>query len=391
MKAGIAFLVLAYVLSQFYRAFLAVITPVLAVDIGATPQSLATASGVWFAIFAAMQIPVGIALDRIGPRLTSSVLLLVGGAGGAVVFALASDVRDIQIAMGLIGLGCSPVLMASYYIFARVYSPTIFATLAGVTIGIGSMGNLAAATPMAWAVESFGWRETVWALAIVTGLVALAMALLVKDPAKPAGDQKGSLMDLLRIPALWLILPLMFVGYAPSAGVRGLWIGPYMGDVYGLTVAQIGTVSLLMGIAMVAGSFAYGPLDRFFGTRKWVILIGNLLGAFACLAIWAAPESSVVTATILVAALGLFGASFPALVAHGRSFFPPHLVGRGVTLMNLFGIGGVGVMQFASAPFFTVLSGTMTPAAAYGALFGVFGIAVLIGCAIYVFSEDRID
>jgi nitrate/nitrite transporter NarK len=214
---------------------------------------------------------------------------------------------------------------------------------------------------------------------------------LIKDPAKPEGDQKGSLMDLLRIPALWLIFPLMFVGYAPSAGVRGLWVGPYMEDVFGLTVAQIGTVSLIMGVAMVVGSFAYGPLDRFFGTRKWVILIGNLLGALACLAIWAVPESSILTATVLVAALGLFGASFPALVAHGRSFFPPHLVGRGVTLMNLFGIGGVGVMQFASAPFFTALSGTMALPAAYGALFGVFGLAVLIGCAIYLFSEDRLD
>ncbi|WP_340253854.1 MFS transporter [Roseobacter sp. HKCC-CH-9208] len=391
MKAGIAFLVLAYVLSQFYRAFLAVMAPVLASDIGATPQSLATASGVWFAVFAAMQIPVGIALDRIGPRLTASVLLLVGGAGGAALFATAADVRDVQIAMGLIGLGCSPVLMATYYIFARVYSAAIFATLAGVTIGIGSMGNLAAATPMAWAVEAVGWRETVWGLALVTGLVALALFLLIKDPAKPEGDQKGSLMDLLRIPALWLIFPLMFVGYAPSAGVRGLWVGPYVGDVFDLTVAEIGTVSLIMGVAMVVGSFAYGPLDRFFGTRKWVILIGNLLGAFACLAIWAVPESSILTATVLVAALGLFGASFPALVAHGRSFFPPHLVGRGVTLMNLFGIGGVGVMQFTSAPFFTALSGTMALPAAYGALFGVFGLAVLIGCAIYLFSEDRLD
>ncbi|MFZ8959511.1 MAG: MFS transporter, partial [Paracoccaceae bacterium] len=90
MKAGIAFLVLAYVLSQFYRAFLAVMAPVLASDIGATPQSLATASGVWFAVFAAVQIPVGIALDRIGPRLTASVLLLFGGAGGAALFATAA-------------------------------------------------------------------------------------------------------------------------------------------------------------------------------------------------------------------------------------------------------------------------------------------------------------
>ncbi|EKD61795.1 MAG: Major facilitator superfamily MFS_1, partial [uncultured bacterium] len=89
MRLGLAALILAYVLSQFYRAFLAVLTPVLAADLGATPESLASASGLWFLAFALMQIPVGEALDRFGPRRTASILLAVGGLG-AGLFAAAT-------------------------------------------------------------------------------------------------------------------------------------------------------------------------------------------------------------------------------------------------------------------------------------------------------------
>ncbi len=82
MKAGLIVLCLAYVLSQFFRAFLAVLAAPLARDIGAAPDDLAFASGLWFLAFAAMQIPVGWALDRIGPRRTAAVLLVIGGGGG---------------------------------------------------------------------------------------------------------------------------------------------------------------------------------------------------------------------------------------------------------------------------------------------------------------------
>ena len=87
MRTGIAFLVLAYMLSQFYRACLAVMSPVLAHDIGATPENLARASGLWFLAFALTQIPVGWALDRVGPRLTAALPLGICGGGGALVFA----------------------------------------------------------------------------------------------------------------------------------------------------------------------------------------------------------------------------------------------------------------------------------------------------------------
>ena len=157
MKIGIAALMLAYVLSQFYRAFLAVLSPVLKAEIGATAENLASASGLWFLAFALMQIPVGAALDRIGPRLTASVLLAVGGVGAAV-FAMATGPGAINLAMVLIGIGCAPVLMASYYIFARSLAPAVFGTLAGVMIGVGSLGNLAASLPLSMAVAAIGWR-----------------------------------------------------------------------------------------------------------------------------------------------------------------------------------------------------------------------------------------
>ncbi len=390
MKVGIFFLVLAYVLSQFYRAFLAVLSPVLQAETGATAADLALSSGLWFLIFAAMQIPVGVALDRIGPRRTASWLLGLAGGGGALVFALAQAPWHIHLAMALIGIGCSPVLMSAYYIFGRVYPAAVFATLAGAIIGFGTLGNLAGAWPLAFAAESFGWRQTVGGLAVVTLLVAVALWRFVLDPPALAtrAEGRGSLMDVLRIRALWLILPLMFVNYVPAAGLRGLWAGPYLADVYGASASQIGLVTLAMAMAMVAGSFAYGPLDRLFGTRKGVVLVGNLLGAVCMLALWFWPVAGVWQATLLLAAIGLFGSSFPMMVAHGRSFIPPHLLGRGVTLLNLFGIGGVGVMQSVSSRVHGAVA-PVPPEAPYQAIFLLFGASLLIGCVIYLFARDN--
>lgn len=389
MKLGIACLVLGYLLSQFYRAFLAVLTPVLQTDLGAGPDDLALSSGLWFLAFALMQLPVGAALDSLGPRRTSAWLMAVAGGGGAAIFALATQPWHLHVAMVLIGAGCSPVLMGAYYIFGRIYPPAVFATLAGATIGIGTLGNVIGALPLALAAEAFGWRATVWGLAALTLAAGLAIMALVQDP--PAADQpggKGSMLDVFRIPAVWLILPFLFVNYAPAAALRGLWVGPYVGTLYGPDL--IGQASLFMAIAMVIGAIGYGPLDRIFGTRKGVILAGNL-GAAACLLLLAwMPASGYWSSVLLLSAVGVLGLSFPLVMAHGRSFFPPHLLGRGVTLLNMFSIGGVGVMQVASRQVYAATPAA-DPAAPFAALFLFFGVALLAGCALYAFSRDRID
>ncbi|PIE06525.1 MAG: MFS transporter [Rhodobacterales bacterium] len=392
MKAGIVTFIAGYVLSQFYRAFLPVLTPVLEADLGATPEGLGRASGVWFLAFAAMQIPVGWALDRFGPRRVAA-SLFSAAAAGAAVFALATAPVHILWAMALMGIGCSPVLMSSYYIIARAFPAHLFGSLAGLVLGLGSLGNIAGSLPMAWAAEAFGWRATLWGLALITLAISALILAVVRDPPRPepSGETKGSLITLLTIPALWAIFPMMFVNYAPSAGLRGAWTGPFLRDVYGLGADGIGMVTLAMGLAMVIGSLAYGPLDRILGTRKWVVFTGNAASAVAILALWAWPTSGVVAVTALVAAAGFFGASYPQIMAHGRAYFPAHLTGRGVTLLNLLGISGVGLFQFSSAWVYESATLPGDPVAGYRAVFLFFAVPVLIGSFVYLFSRDRVD
>ena len=392
MIAGIVSLCLAYVLSQFFRSFLAVLTGILSQDIGATPDDLSTASGLWFLSFAIMQIPVGGALDRIGPRLTSAVLFLIGGAGGAALFALAQTALHVKLAMLLIGIGCSPVLMASYYIFARTYSPKIFATLAATIIGIGSIGNLAGSVPLVWVVQSYGWRETLWGLSVFSALIAIIALVFVRNPPPAPTTQSGRFSDLLKMPVLWWIIPLVFVNYMPVAALRGLWIGPYLVDTFAASAAQVGNASMMMSLAIIAGTFAYGPLDRVFGTRKWVIFAGNVAVLVALVALLAFGNVSYSISVILFTMIGFFGMSFPMIVAHGRAFAPPHIAGRGVTLMNLFSISGVGFFQVISGKIQAAeVSIGITGAARYHDILLTMIVLLGVSLLIYAFSQDNLD
>jgi MFS family permease len=386
---GIVSLVLAYVLSQFYRAFLAVLTPVLGTELGAMPGDLALSSGLWFATFAAMQIPVGRMLDRIGPRLT--VALLLGGAGGAgaAVFALAQAPWHLHLAMALLGVGCAPALMGSYYIIAREYPAAAFGALAGMIVGFGSLGNILGATPLVWAIETLGWRASIAGLGLATVGVALLIAGTVRDPAKLGTDHpQGSLAEVLRLRALWFILPLFFVNYAASGAIRGLWAAPYLERVFDADAVVIGRATLAMGVAMILGNFLVAPAVRLVGSLRRTVLIftGATLVVMGFLVL--NPDPGLRLAVALLALIGLSGAGYVLLMAHGRSFLPDHLVGRGVTFLNMISIGGVGVMQFASRPVFQAASGAFPPPQAFAMLFLFFLIPLAIGFALYFLTPE---
>lgn len=389
--AGIATLALAYVLSQFYRSFLAVLTPALTADLGATKTELSTASGAWFAAFALMQFIVGVSLDRYGPKWTATVLLAAGGGGGAFLFALATEPWMITAAMTLIGIGCSPVLMASVFIFARTYSSARLAILTSWLVAFGSAGNVVGASPLAAAAEAFGWREVIAVLGVMTVLVAAGIAVFVRDPERADGQGGAGFsgyLELFRIRSLWLIAPLLALNYAPAAGIRGLWAGPYLADVHGADALTIGNVTLFMALSMVAGAFAYGPLDTFFGTRKWVAVAGTGLCAVVLAVLAVNPNASLTTVTLLFVLIGLLGAGYGLLMAHGRAFLPAHLTGRGVTLLNFFSIGGVGVAQFATGAVYSASAVPADPAAGYQALFWFYALALAVAILIYLFIKD---
>lgn len=391
--AGLVALAAGYVLSQFYRSFLAVLSPVLASDLGAAASALSMASGAWFVSFALMQFVVGVWLDRFGPRRTAAILLICGGGGGALLFAMAWNAEAVIVAMALNGAGCSAVLMASFFIFAKTFSQRWLSVLVSALVGVGMLGNVIGSAPLAFAAELFGWRQVMGGLAGITIATGLLILVLVRDPAAAIGDggDKGGLRGyllLLKVRALWPILPLMALNYAAAAGIRGLWAGPFLFDIHGADAILIGEATLLMALAMSAGSFVYGPLDVLLRTRKWVAFAGNGICAAALVLLAAFPFAGIAEVTILFVLIGLCGTSFGLLMAHGQAFFPSELTGRGATLLNFFSVGGAGVMQMASGLIFDLGAVPGEPVAAYRVLFGFYAVLTGAALAIYLGSRD---
>ncbi len=395
---GLLALGLAYFMSQFYRSFLAVLYPSLSAEIlpggdGAAQEAFAVANGAWWLVFALAQFPIGWALDKIGPRRTASVLLGAAGAGGCLLFSVAEDASALTVAMGLIGLGCAPVLMSSYYIFARRFDPTRFATYAAVLIGLGTLGNVAASAPMAALDAAIGWRNAALVLAGVALAIAIAILVFVEDPPRAETDDDSGFFEgltaILRIRALWLIAPIILVNYAAPANLRSPWAGSYFPDLFEFGRDEIGRATLYMALAMAVGTLVYGPLDRLFGTRKGVAIGGNVVVVGLLLTLAFTPALSPAAAMLLFALIGAFGHSYPVVMAHGQGFLPPHLVGRGVTFLNFFSIGGAAAMNFLSARVFEAATPEGDPAAAYPTLFLFYAGALTLGLAFYAFSKEK--
>lgn len=388
----LAVLIFGYLLSQFYRSFLAVIAPELAADVHLGPTELGIVSAAFFAAFAVVQLPIGASLDRLGARKTVAIPML-SAVVGAVVFALAREPWHSVAGMALIGFGCAPIYMGALWVIGRTTTPARFALYSSAIVGIGSLGNLAAATPLAAAAAAFGWRGTMLGIAVATLVSAGLVFLLVKEPppaATPAADApKPSLMAVLKIRELWPLYPIALVSYPIVVAVRGLWVGPYFSQVHGLAPVERGNAVSVMVFAMIAGAFFYGPLDRWLGTRKWIVVVGTVVTIGGLIALALAPLMSVFTASLMFGVIGGIGMTYGVLMAHARAFLPTPVLGRGLTLMNMCLIGGAAILQPLSGLFMErMLAAGMIPAAAHGALYGLFAVALLVTLVVYLFSKD---
>ena len=389
MRVFLTFLA-AYVLSQFYRSFLAVIAPELAHELVLDPQALGNLQAFWILGFVATQFPVGWALDTIGPRRTVS-LQMLAAVIGALLFATAHSASALNIAMLLIGAGCGSIYMGAIYMFGRIAAPQRFALLCSWLLGLGTAGNLLAASPLAWVAQSIGWRGAMIGMAGATALSALSVLLLIRDPACITSHGSrglfGGVGDIVKIRHLWPLLPITAVSYAVVLAERGLWAGPYFSSVFGLAPVARGNALLVMAAAMSAGAMAYGPLDRLLGTRKWVVFGGVSVTAI-CFAALALPGLPLTAAIIIMGLLGGFGMTYGVLMAHGRSFVPDHLLGRGITLLNVLFIGGAGVLQPLSGALMKRLADT-PPEQAYATLHLIFAGLLVASLVVYAFAQDN--
>jgi predicted MFS family arabinose efflux permease len=298
--------------------------------------------------------------------------------------------------MALIGIGCSPIFMASLFLFARTEEPSRFAFLTSVFIGLGSLGNIVGAAPLAIAAARFGWRPSMLAMAVCFLLATILAALLLRDPPRAeqeSGKAEGlieGLASILRLRPLWLLAPLTLTGYGVLATARGLWVAPFMADVHGFDAVSAGNAASAMAVAMVAGAFIYGGLEKSIRRGRPLVFWGTIATslAFGALAFWSAsPWLSIA----LFAFIGAAGFTYAILMAHARLFFPAHLIGRGMTAVNFLFIAGAALLQSGSGWFIAQQRASgLDAATTFANLHWAFAALLLVPAAIYAFTPERV-
>jgi MFS family permease len=347
------------VLSQFFRSSIGVIGPNLMIDLRLTPEDLGLLSGSFFFVFAALQVPIGILIDRFGGRrvLPSMMVLAVLGS---FLFAMGRDIYWAMAGRALIGIGCAGLMIGSLTILRRWFSPVQFATAMSVLFGCANAGGLIATLPLAAATNAWGWRATFLGLAFLSFALSVAFFLVVRDAPssheKGRGRSKGhgteslaevaaGVRDIVVNRDLLFLMPLIAVGYASSIAILGLWGGPYLYDVYGLDEVERGNLLSVMAVMMIVGTFAYGPLDRRYNTRRGIVTAGALATLVPLTLLCLFPETSPMIAAMLLAMFGFLSSYSLVVMAHGLALVPDRLAGRGAAVLNTALMGGAGLMQ----------------------------------------------
>ena len=301
-----------------------------------------------------MQVPVGLALDIFGVR--RAVIALSGFAvlGGAIC-TFAPDMNALFLGQILIGIGCAPAFMAAIVFTSQHWPVARFAAISGLVLAIGSGGMLLSATPLAWVIDRWSWRSAFAVLTIVSIFTLLASALILEKSAVQRARRLGpEILDAfygLRFVLFGhravALLAIGFVSYGAVVTIRGLWVVPMFVERYGLSLLSAGNVALLFSIAMIFGPAVIGQLDPRDKTRPAVITamalaVAATIGALAIygLSLW--------LDVILCTVLGFLSGYFILIYAEARSCYPPELIGRGMTALNMSFFLGAAVAQSLS-------------------------------------------
>jgi sugar phosphate permease len=346
-----------FFLSQFYRASNAVIAPQLMQDLSLDTQGLGLVSASFFYAFAITQIPLSILLDKLGPRRIMTALSLVGTIG-AFIFSSADSLSIGLLGRILLGVGMACNLMGTLKLMTTWFGPHSFATLSGIVFSIGTIGSIAATTPLVFLAREIGWRHSFILIAGVNLLITAVLFVVVRDRPQekslgtassdsPFGLRQAlfGLGVLLKRKDYWIISIGTFVGYGVFASFQTLWAGPYLMEAIGLSSMNAGNLILLMNIGYIAGGPTWGALsDRVLKARKKVILFGLLCMFSIMLSLTAFSQRTHLSVIALIFfSFGLFRSSGTLMYAHIKGLMPIEMAGTAMTGINFFTMIGSAV------------------------------------------------
>ncbi|MEY9148903.1 MFS family permease [Bradyrhizobium elkanii] len=248
-----------YYLSYLFRTINALISSHLISDTGLGTADLGLLTSVYFLVFAAAQIPIGILLDRFGPRRVQSALLLVAAAG-AGLFAMSTGLPSLLISRAMIGFGVAAALTAGLKSIVLWFPRERVALLNGYMIMLGSLGAVTATTPAEHLLAWIGWRQLFEILAVATGATAVLIYIVVPERViiTSTGPTPATLSSIFGDRRFWRIAPLSATCVGSAWSLQGLWAAPWLTDVEGLGRESLVGQLFIMSIVLCGGAWLFG-------------------------------------------------------------------------------------------------------------------------------------
>lgn len=353
-----------YVLVYFHRLCPAVVAVDMMRDLQTSGELLGILASAYFYPYAVMQLPAGLLADSWGPRRTITVFFCVAFVG-SVMLGLAPSVGLAVVGRALVGLGVSMLFVPTLKILAEWFVTGEFATMTGILMAMGGIGSLTAATPLAMLSGWLGWRLSFGFVGALTLVLGALVWILVRDrPSEFGWDSPTEaerrapglesiglwegVKKVLSYPPFWPVAAWFFFDCGIFFSFGGLWGGPYLAHVYGLSRDQAGHVLSMMAVGMIVGSPGLSYVsDKWFKGRKPVLVLCSLalVGLTALLAFC--------TASIpmwglygLCLGLGVFSSAIVVIAfTTAKELFPVQMAGTSTGLVNLFPFAGGAVFQ----------------------------------------------
>jgi len=341
--------------SLFFYVFLqrtapSVMTTELMRDFGVTAAALSNLSAFYFWSYVIVQVPVGVAVDRWGPRRLLSWAAALGGVGG-FMFATADTLFLASVGRLLVGAGGGVVFVCTLKIVTDWFPPYRLAMLTGGLMMIGMVGGVAGQAPLAILMESYGWRTTMQAGAVLAMVLAVAAWFIVRDrpAAAPRGETGLSIMAglgrCLRRSQTWLVAAYMLFLLPPMFAFGSLWGVPYLMQMHGFTRPDAAlAVSLILvgwgGLAPVVGWLS----DRW-RRRKPPLIAAAVVNLLTMAGLFYLPNLSAAAIYGILMVNGIFSAGMVVSFAIGREHNDTRDAGAAMAIVNVGVIGSGAVAQ----------------------------------------------
>ncbi|MEQ1648536.1 MAG: MFS transporter [Hyphomicrobiaceae bacterium] len=388
---------LGYFFSYLFRAVNAVVAPDLVSELQLNASDLGLLTAAYLLAFSLCQFPLGILLDRYGPRRVQFGLLMLA-ALGAGLFSVAHSTLTLSLARGLIGTGVAGGLMAGFKAVVLWVPAERRALANSFVMSMGAIGLLVSTAPMEWAVRHYGWRSAFLVLGAATAVVATIILIVVPERrAAIAQDTLGASLKavggIYRDRAFWLITPLLCATAGTHIAIQTLWAAPWLRDVAGYDRQQVANVLFLMAGAFFVGILTSGGIADWL-QRRGVNILDVMLGFLAAFML----SQLVIVLDIVPLRLPawlMFGLSgqvailaYPWLSTH----FGAHLAGRSNTAVNLLLFMTAFLIQYAIGRLLDLYPRTASggyPVDAYTFAFGVFLALQVAALLIYLGARRR--